>query len=111
MSDKIPQHQWTHDGGHVLLVKCVEKGGRGHGGFQWPRSGIVVCPKVSANREDAARITGDAEMDCKSGGLFGWPWGVNLGGGDRGRAGCAGLWHDAVPPGQHRDRFGQRLGQ
>jgi hypothetical protein len=65
---KIPVHQWTHDGKEVLLVKCVGVDGKSYGGFQWPQSGIVETP---ASRQP----------DCISGGLFGWPWGVNLGGG------------------------------
>ena len=65
----IPVHQWTHDDGRVLLVKCVARGGRSYGGFQWPRFGIVDPGPCSL------------EPTCESGGLFGWPWGVNLGGG------------------------------
>jgi hypothetical protein len=65
---KIPVHQWTHDGKEVLLVKCVGVDGKSYGGFQWPQSGIVETP---ASRQP----------DCNSDGLFGWPWGVNLGGG------------------------------
>ena len=61
-------HQWTV-GDRVLLVKCVQKGGRSHKGFQWPKSG-VVRPEYSSR-----------EPTCESGGLFGWPWGLNLGGG------------------------------
>ena len=64
----IPVHQWTHDGKEVLLVKCVGVDGKSYGGFQWPQSGIVETP---ASRQP----------DCNSDGLFGWPWGVNLGGG------------------------------
>ena len=64
---KIPMHQWCHDGNEVLLVKCVDKDGKSYGGFQWPQSGQVETP---ASRQP----------DCNSGGLFGWPWGLNLGG-------------------------------
>ena len=71
----IPVHQWTHDGDKVLLVKCVDQDGRGFGEFQWPQSGRVICPKAEIDREQAGR------QDCESGGLFGWPWGVNLGDG------------------------------
>ena len=42
-----PIHQWTHDADRVLLVKCVNKGGVSHGGFQWPQSGEVVTPNWS----------------------------------------------------------------
>ena len=62
-----PIHQWTHDGDRVLLVKCVSKGGKSHNDFQWPKSGEVVTPNWSP------------EPNCESGGLFGWPWGLNLG--------------------------------
>ena len=65
----VPAHQWTHRGNRVLLVKCVERGGKSHGGFQWPQSGPVVAEQFSR------------EPDCESGGLFGWPWGLSLGGG------------------------------
>ena len=65
----IPQHQWTHDGDRVLLVKCVDPDGKGHKGFQYPKSGQVKPDYCST------------APDCKSGGLFGWPWGINLGGG------------------------------
>ena len=62
-----PIHQWTHDGDRVLLVKCVAKGGKSHNDFQWPQSGDVVTPNWSP------------QPNCESGGLFGWPWGLNLG--------------------------------
>src|SRR3990167_7105372 len=65
----IPQHKWTHNGSKVLLVKCVNKDGTGYGDFQWPKSGIVDPGKCSL------------EPTCNSGGLFGWAWGLNLGGG------------------------------
>ena len=65
---KIPVHQWTHDGKEVLLVKCVGADGKSYGGFQWPQSGQV---ETAASRKP----------DCLSGGLFGWPWGLNIGGG------------------------------
>ncbi len=64
-----PLAKWTHDGDKVLLVKCVDKGGISHGGFQWPKSGTVTTPNWKADNS------------CESGGLFGWPWGLNLGGG------------------------------
>lgn len=65
-----PIHQWTHDGDRVLLVRC---GRDGYGGFVYPTSGPVCCPKAAANREAARKPT------CNSGGLFGWPWGVGIG--------------------------------
>ena len=65
----IPIHQWTHDGDKVLLVKCVPKGGKSTNDFQWPKSGPVESPNWSR------------EPTCDSGGLFGWPWGVGIGGG------------------------------
>ena len=55
---KIPLHQWTDASGRVLLVKCVERGGKSHNGFQWPKSGTVMTPNWS---KDAT---------CESGGLF-----------------------------------------
>jgi hypothetical protein len=65
----IPIHQWTHKGDKVLLVKCVDRDGKGHKGFQWPKSGTV--------RPDYCSM----EPNCDSGGLFGWAWGLNIGGG------------------------------
>jgi len=65
----IPIHQWTHDGDKVLLVKYVPKGGKSTNDFQWPKSGPVESPNWSR------------EPTCDSGGLFGWPWGVGIGGG------------------------------
>ena len=64
-----PLHQWTHDGKRVLIVKCVDKDGKGYQGFQWPTSGPVRPLKCST------------APDCDSGGLFGWAWGLNIGGG------------------------------
>jgi hypothetical protein len=78
---KIPLHKWTHAGDRVLLVKCVAKGGLGYGNFAWPKSGPVSCPRAAADRDGAARVTGNGKADCESGGLFGWAWAVNLGGG------------------------------
>ena len=66
---KTPIHLWTHDSDKVLIVKCVEVGGKSYGGFQWPKSGPVKPAKCST------------QDDCDSGGLFGWAWGLNLGGG------------------------------
>ena len=67
-----PIHKWTHDGKEVLLVKCVDADGVSRGknrkDFLWPISGPVETP---ASRKP----------DCESGGLFGWPWGLNIGGG------------------------------
>jgi hypothetical protein len=62
-------HKWTHKGKRVLIVKCVDKDGKGHGGFQYPKSGKVHPGKCSM------------EPTCDSGGLFGWAWGLNIGGG------------------------------
>jgi len=64
-----PVHRWTHDGDKVLLVKCVGPDGTSYGGFQWPESGAVKSPNWSE------------EATCDTGGLFGWPWGVGIGGG------------------------------
>jgi hypothetical protein len=64
-----PIHQWTHDGDEVLIVKCVQPGGESSRGFVWPKSGEVTTPNWST------------EPNCESGGLFGWPWGLNIGGG------------------------------
>ena len=61
-----PIHQWTHTGDKVLIVKCVEPGGKSYNGFQWPQSGPVENPHWSR------------KPDCNSGGLFGWPWGTGL---------------------------------
>src|ERR1700752_1078976 len=72
---KVPQHQWTHDGGKVLIAKCLNVDGTGHDGFAWPVKGKTICPKAQADREAANNGS------CESGGLFGWAWGVNLGGG------------------------------
>jgi len=77
----VALHQWTHTGERVLLVKCVDKGGKSQGGFPWPTSGKTHCPKAASDPEAARRVTGVRTTDCASGGLFGWPWGVNLGGG------------------------------
>ena len=77
MTGKTPIHQWTNGGNKVLLVKCVDKNGRGYGGFQWPKSGPVDPGKCSL------------EPTRESGGLFGWAWGLNLGGGkEPGYSGC-----------------------
>lgn len=61
-----PIHKWTDGGDRVLIVKCVEKGGVGYGGFQWPKSGKVQPANCST------------KPDCDSGGLFGWAWGLNI---------------------------------
>ena len=29
-------HQYAHNGGEVLIVKCVDRDGTSHGGFRWP---------------------------------------------------------------------------
>ena len=65
----IPIHQWTYTGDKVLLVKCVDRGGKSHNGFQWPKSGTVTTPNFAPDNE------------CETGGLFGWAWGLNIGGG------------------------------
>jgi len=67
--EPIPAHRWTHDGDKVLIVKCVGKDGRTYNDFRWPKSGPVVSPNWST------------EASCESGGLFGWPWGLGIGGG------------------------------
>src|SRR5262245_27309265 len=64
-----PIHQWTHDGNKVLLVKCVNANGTSREGFQWPKSGLVKP------------ATWAPDQSCNSGGLFGWAWGLNIGGG------------------------------
>ncbi len=64
-----PPHQWTHDSDRVLILKCVSADMSSHGGFVWPASGEVCTPNWSP------------EPTCESGGLFGWPWGVGMGGG------------------------------
>jgi hypothetical protein len=69
VNDVIPVHQWTHTGGRVRILKCVDKDGVSFGGFQWPSSGPV--------RPDYCSMDGT----CDSGGLFGWAWGVGVGGG------------------------------
>ena len=60
--------------GRTLASACCwssasRRGGKSHEGFQWPKSGTVITPYWSV------------QPDCESGGLFGWPWGLNLGGG------------------------------
>jgi hypothetical protein len=67
---KTPAHQWTHDGSRVLLLKCVSRDGKTHGGFQWP---LTVGATVSA--PDASRVA-----ECGYG-LHGWPWGLAVGDG------------------------------
>ena len=67
--ERTPIHQWTHLGSKVLLVKCVEKGGKSRNGFQWPKSGPIQPEYCKPDTK------------CESGGLFGWPWGLNIGGG------------------------------
>ena len=69
MKTKIPVHQWTNGGNRVLIVKCVNFDLRSYGDFQWPESGPVKPTKCTK------------ESTCDSGGLFGWPWGVNIGAG------------------------------
>ena len=64
-----PPHQWTHDGEHVLILKCVNADMTSHNGFVWPQSGPVRPDTWSRN------------PDCESGGLFGWPWGLSFGDG------------------------------
>ena len=77
MNITTPIHQWTHTGDKVLLVKCVGADGQSRGGFQWPKSGSVDPGPCSM------------EPTCDSGGLFGWAWGLNLGGGrDLDYGGC-----------------------
>ncbi|MCC6580968.1 MAG: hypothetical protein IT440_11055 [Phycisphaeraceae bacterium] len=69
-SEMVPDiHLHTDDDGYVLLVKCLNRDGTAHGGFIWPKSGLVdpgVCSR---------------EPTCESGGLFGWPWGLFMGDG------------------------------
>jgi hypothetical protein len=64
-----PAHQWTDGGTDVLIVKCVNADLTSHGGFVWPESGEVTTP------------TWSPEPTCESGGLFGWAWGLGMGGG------------------------------
>ena len=48
--------------GTVLVLRCCDKDGRSHGGFQWPESGPVECADWSA-----LAVCGQ--------GLHGWLWG------------------------------------
>jgi len=67
----IPEiHQWTNGGEKVLLVKVLNRDGTTYGGFKWPNVGESVKPDNWSRKPD-----------CKSGGLFGWPWGVFIGDG------------------------------
>jgi hypothetical protein len=68
-TEKTPLHQWTHKSDRVLIVKCVDANGQSYRGFRWPKSGPVKPVACSRN------------PDCNSGGLFGWAWGLNIGGG------------------------------
>src|SRR5208283_4536149 len=65
----VPAHQWTNGGDKVRILKCANKEGKTHGGFQWPDAGPVM-PE-----------TWSPEPTCESGGLFGWPWGLAFGDG------------------------------
>ena len=78
--DYVPLHAWTYDIGKVLLVKCVDRGGKSHDGFQWPKSGRACCPRCETE-EGRAKAAETSNDPCTTGGLFGWPWGLNLGGG------------------------------
>jgi hypothetical protein len=73
-----PAHQWTHHSDKVLLVKCVNKDGTSYNGFQWPKSGHVKSPNWKP------------EPNCDTGGLFGWPWAINIGVGKQ--PDYSGLW-------------------
>ena len=64
---EISPHQWTHTGDRVLIVRCCDKDGKSHNGFQWPKAGKVYPEYCKP------------DTSCESGGLFGWPWGVGLG--------------------------------
>lgn len=64
-----PACHWTNGGDKVRIVKCVGPNGETTNGFVWPKSGPVKTPNWSA------------EPNCESGGLFGWPWGLSIGGG------------------------------
>jgi hypothetical protein len=66
-------HEWTNGSDKVLLIKCVDKGGKSKNDFQWPRSGKTICPMAKADRKTAET------PKCDTGGLFGWPWGLSLG--------------------------------
>ena len=70
MSAKVPIHQWTHDGGRVLIVRYVNSDGTSHGDFQWP---LTVGAEVVAP-------DWNPEPKC-GGGLHGWPWGRFIGDG------------------------------
>ena len=69
MTDFIPAHKWTDGEDRVHLLKCVNQDRTSYGGFVWPEKGPVTPAKWSR------------DADCESGGLFGWPWGLGVGGG------------------------------
>lgn len=70
-----PVHQWTHKGAKVRILKCVDKNRNGYGELQWPESGKFICPRAESDRKTAST------PNCTSGGLFGWAWGIGIGGG------------------------------
>ena len=64
-----PACHWTNGGDKVRIVKCVGSSGETTNGFVWPKLGPVKTPNWTPT------------PDCESGGLFGWPWGLSIGGG------------------------------
>ena len=53
--------------GKVLIMRTNAADGKSHGGFQWPKSGLVKCPDWKATKK------------CGNG-LHGWLWGEGDGG-------------------------------
>ena len=80
-----PINQWTNNSDKVLLVKCVNKDMTSYNGFTWPQSGPVKPNNWSRN------------PDCESGGLFGWPWGLHIGGGKNPRSDMTWIVFSANP--------------
>ena len=81
----IPVHQWTHDGEHVLFLRCCNADGTGYGGYAWPAVGEIATPE----QWDPSPVCGN--------GLHGWPWGTAFGDGKDPQ--YDGLWivFEAIP--------------
>ena len=62
----IPRHQWTHDGGEVLILKCMSSAGVTYGGFRWP---LEVGAVVEAPDWDAVPKCGSGLHGCV---VLGW---------------------------------------